>query len=41
MAFLELGTSHIAPRPWLVATLKKHWRMIGMLAATGGKGQIK
>ncbi len=41
MAFLELGTATVAARPWLMATLKKHWRTIAKLAATGGKNQIK
>jgi len=37
MIYLELGTRHIAKRPWLVETLNKHKRMIGLLATTGGK----
>jgi len=37
MIFLELGTRFIAPRTWLVATLLKFKKIIGMLAATGGK----
>lgn len=37
MIYLELGTRLIAPRPWLVATLKANLAMIGKLAATGGK----
>lgn len=41
MAFLELGTATVAARPWLLATLKKHWRTIAKLAATGGKGEIR
>ena len=41
MIFLELGTATIAARPWLVATLKKHWQTIAKLAAIGGKGRIK
>jgi len=41
MIFLELGTKTVLPRPWLLATLTKFWRMIGKLAATGGKGEIK
>lgn len=39
--FLEVGTRTIRPRPWLMATLKKHWRQIGRLAAIGGKRKIR
>lgn len=39
MIYLELGTRFISPRPWLVATLKKNLRMLGLLASTGGKGR--
>jgi len=38
MAYLELGTSRIAKRPWVVSTLRKHRNLIGKLMATGGKG---
>lgn len=43
MAYLELGTRHIQPRPWLgiAGVLGKFARAIGMLAATGGKREIK
>lgn len=43
MAYLELGTKRIAPRPWLGigGVLGKYAREIGMLAATGGKGEIR
>lgn len=41
MFFLEVGTRTIRPRPWLMATLKKHWRQIGRLAAIGGKRKIR
>lgn len=43
MLFLELGTRFIRPRPWLVATLVKNLKMIGVLACTGGapRGQVK
>jgi hypothetical protein len=40
MAFLDLGTSRVEPRPWLFATLQKHWGAIAALAATGGKNKI-
>ena len=40
MAYLELGTRHIQPRPWLLATLHRHQAMIARLAATGGRGEI-
>lgn len=35
MFWLEIGTRRVARRPWLVATLTKHSKVIGMLAATG------
>ena len=41
MIYLELGTEHIAPRPWLLKTIMDNWRMIGQLAAIGGKGRLK
>lgn len=31
-AYLELGTRFMKARPWLVATLKKHWNTIKALA---------
>ena len=37
MFYLELGTRHIARRPWLVKTLRENQEVIGKLAATGGK----
>jgi hypothetical protein len=40
MAYLELGTRHIAPRPWLSAILQRYKAMIGRLAATGGSGEV-
>lgn len=40
MAYLELGTRRIRPRPWLSAMLAQHRAMLGRLAATGGKGQV-
>lgn len=36
MIYLELGTRHIARRPWLVATLQENKDVIGQLAASGG-----
>lgn len=36
MAYLDLGTRRIAPRPWLRATLDRHRAVIARLAATGG-----
>ncbi len=41
MIFLELGTATIKARPWLMATLKKHWNQIARLAAIGGKRKIQ
>jgi len=43
MAYLELGTLTVRPRPWLGinGVLGKHARTIGMLAATGGRREIK
>lgn len=41
MFFLEVGTRTIRPRPWLMATLKKHWREIGRLAAIGGRNRVE
>lgn len=35
MAFLELGTRSIRPRPWLVATLIKNRAMLARLACSG------
>lgn len=32
--------SKIGSRPWLLATLRKHWDQISMLAVTGGKRHI-
>lgn len=42
MAYLELGTKRIAPRPWLGmdGMLGQHWAEIAKLAATGGKDEI-
>lgn len=40
MAYLELGTRRIAPRPWLMAMLQQHKATIGRLAATGGRGEV-
>ena len=37
MLYLELGTRRIKRRPWLVKTLMDNIKMIGLLAATGGK----
>jgi len=37
MYYLELGTSRIAKRPWIISTLKKHRTLIGKLMATGGR----
>ena len=37
MFYLEVGTRHIARRPWLMKTLLENQKVIGMLAATGGK----
>lgn len=37
MFYLEVGTRHIARRPWLMKTLEENAEMIGKLAATGGK----
>ena len=36
MAYLELGTSRIKARPWLVAMLRKNMAILGRLACTGG-----
>ena len=36
MAYLELGTSKIKARPWLIAMLYKHRDMLARLACTGG-----
>lgn len=36
MAYLELGTRRIRPRPWLSAMLRKHAATLGRLACTGG-----
>lgn len=36
MLYLELGTRRVKRRPWLVATLKKRLKVLGMLASTGG-----
>lgn len=35
MLFLELGTRFVKRRPWLVVTLMKNLKMIGLLACTG------
>jgi hypothetical protein len=35
MLFLELGTRFMKRRPWLVVTLMKNMKMIGLLACTG------
>lgn len=35
MFFLELGTRFVKRRPWLVVTLMKNLKMIGLLACTG------
>jgi hypothetical protein len=40
MIFLELGTRTIEARPWLLATLRRYWRTIARLAATGGKRHL-
>lgn len=37
MFFLEVGTRHIARRPWLLKTLMENQAVIGKLAATGSK----
>lgn len=36
MFWLELGTRHVARRPWLMRTLQENQDVIGKLAATGG-----
>jgi len=40
MAYLDLGTRRIAPRPWLRATLERFRAVIARLAATGGKREV-
>lgn len=40
MAFLDLGTRRIRPRPWLRATLDKYRSQVARLAATGGKREV-
>lgn len=40
MYFLELGTKHIARRPWLMATLKKRKQIIARLFMTKSRQQI-
>jgi len=37
MFFLEVGTRNIARRPWLMKTLMENQKVIGALAASGGK----
>lgn len=39
--YLELGTKHVARRPWLVATLMKNKAIIAKLLAVGGQGKVK
>ena len=34
--FLELGTRHIDPRPWLWATVRRTWSTLAQLASSGG-----
>lgn len=41
MFYLEVGTRHIARRPWLMRTLLENQEVIGKLAATGGRDKIK
>jgi hypothetical protein len=43
MAYLELGTKRVEPRPWLGldGTLGKHLQQIARLAATGGKDEME
>lgn len=41
MLYLELGTRHVARRPWLVATLKRNLKMIALLATSGGRRSNK
>jgi transposase InsO family protein len=40
MLYLEQGTTRVAQRPWLVATLMKHKRTIGRLFAIGAAGKV-
>ena len=41
MFYLEVGTRHIARRPWLMRTLLENQEVIAKLAATGGRDKIK
>ena len=41
MANLEVGTKTVARRPWMIPTLRDNANVIGKLAATGGKSEIK
>jgi hypothetical protein len=40
MAFLDQGTRHILPRPWLLSTLQKNSRQVVLLIESG-RDQIK
>jgi hypothetical protein len=39
MIWLELGTSRIAPRPWLVSTLLTHLKQIGEICVAASKAK--
>jgi hypothetical protein len=41
MFYLEVGTRRIARRPWLLKTLYENRKMIGRLAAIGGKRHLE
>ena len=41
MYYLEMGTKHISPRPWLMATLNKHRAVMARLLVMTARRRVK